>query len=40
MSWINIELLTFTLFSLLLLLLKPQQKAMENSTGENTHGHL
>lgn len=40
MSWINIELLTFTLFSLLLLLLKPAQKAIDSSTGDGTHGHL
>ncbi len=39
MSWINIELLTFTLFGLFILLLKPKQNTTQNAAGVKKHGN-
>lgn len=40
MSWVNTEILAFTLFSVLLLLVKRYSKQFNETTGDELNGNL
>jgi hypothetical protein len=40
MNWVNIELLAFALFSIVMLYAKARYRTFENERGEDADGHL